>query len=231
MTETEMGQERQQRVAMLLQSGGPATPESLHARLDALDAGQDGRARSVGTARSGVRWRWGVPATAAAAALAAAVVLISFGGSSGGISATQVASVWTRPATSGVAADASNPAVLDVSFHGTAYPNYHDTEGWHPTGTRTDQINGQAAFTVVYAVGARRAAYTVVAGTHVAIPRGASHYSVGGLRFAEFRSGNHWIIVFANHGNTCVLTAAAPREQHWLVKLAVWSRAPSGAHA
>jgi hypothetical protein len=217
MTETEMGQERQQRVATLLQSGGPATPDRLHARLDALERRQGGRLRSRRAAHSAARWRWG-----------AAVVLISSGGSSDGISATQLASVWTRPATSVVAADTFNPSVLDVSFHGTAYPNYHDAEGWHPAGIRSDQIDGRTAFTVLYAVGARRAAYTVVAGTHVAIPPGASHYSVGGLRFAEFRSGNHWIIVFANHGNTCVLTAAAPREQHWLVKLAVWSRAPSG---
>ncbi len=109
-----------------------------------------------------------------------------------------------------------------MSFHGTTYPNYHDAEGWHPVGTRSDRIAGSAAFTVFYATGDRRAAYTVIAGTAVSVPSGARRFTVDGLRMAEFRDGDRWVIVFPDRGNSCVLTAAAPREKRWLVKLAAW---------
>ena len=130
--------------------------------------------------------------------------------------------MWTLPATNDVVTPRSDDSTeLEVSFHGTAYPNYRDDEGWHAVGSRPDSIGGTPAFTVYYATGKRRAAYTVVAGA-VSVPAGARRFVAGGVRMAEFRSGDRWIIVFPNQGNSCVLTARAPREKTWLVKLAVW---------
>ena len=219
---------RQRRVAVVLRSSGPAMPERLLASLDALQA-QAARRR-----RHGFRPAFAAPhrrlvggfALAASATVVLLVLVLTVGGSAGGLSAAQVASLWTRPATSGAVAPAPhNPAALEVSFHGTSYPNYHDTEGWHPVGTRVDSIGGRRALTVFYATGARRAAYTVVTATTVRVPSGVRPFTAGGRRLIEFRTGDHWVVVFADHGNTCILTAAAPRERAWLVKLAVWHSA------
>jgi hypothetical protein len=223
---------RQRRVAAVLQSGGPATPESLRTRVDQLYGGRGGTSR---IARLGlfaaIPLRLAGAATVAAAAVVVAVLLAT-GGSSTRPAATRVAQVWTLPATGrDVAANPSNPAALAVSFHGTAYPNYHDSEGWHAVGTRTDRVAGTSAFTVYYATGQRRAAYTVVADTQVSVPAGARRFKVDGVRLAEFRDGDRWVIVFPDRGNSCVLTAAAPREKQWLVKLAVWHRVHSATPA
>jgi hypothetical protein len=213
--------ERQRRVAFALSSAGPATPSHLGARIDALQR-REKRAFGISMPTSW-RPRWVAVAGAAATAVAAAaVVLVTAESSSGTLAATRVADVWQSPITStALHPSQGNPSELNVSFHGTAYPAYRDSEGWHAVGTRTDQIAGKPSFTVFYGTGNRRAAYTVVPGS-VSIPSSASRFVSGGVPMAEFRSGNRWIIVFRNHGNTCVLTAAAPREKAWLVKLAAW---------
>jgi hypothetical protein len=218
--------ERQRRIAMALQSGGPATPPGLHARLDSMSRQRGGRGRSVETKR---RWapslRLGM-GLAVACVLAIAIVTLLVPSGSGRLSAARVAAAWKQPATSSaVIANPGDPAVLDVGFHGSAFPNYHDSEGWHPVGARSGRIGGRPEYTVYYAVGSRRAAYTVVAGAPVSVPSSARHLVVGGLHMTEFRDGDRWIIVFRDRGNTCVLTAAAPREKKWLVKLAVWDAA------
>ena len=215
---------RQRQVARLLQQGGPATPETLRARLDALREERPRRRRVPLVGSIGGTWPgWTAGAAGVAVAAIAVVLVLGAVGGSGAPAATRVADVWKLPATSSVVRPKpGDPAALDVSFHGTPYPNYHDSEGWAPAGTRSGTINGTPVFTVYYATGERRATYTVVAGTRVSVPAHAAHLLVGGLRLIEFRDGGRWIIVFANHGNSCVLAAAAPREKTWLVKLAVW---------
>jgi hypothetical protein len=217
---------RQHHVVTLLHGGGPATPDGLRERIASSTSARR-RPRAPAFVRPVRSRAWGVGLAGAGlvvAAIAAVVVLITSGGS-GTLSASKVADAWTLPATShAVAARVDNPAVLAVSFHGTGYPNYRDDEGWHAVGSRSDPVGGRSAFTVYYATGKRRAAYTVVAGTRVSTPSSARRFAVGGVQMAEFRSGDRWIIVFANHGNSCVLTAAAPRERTWLVKLAAWHR-------
>ena len=170
-------------------------------------------------------WPWAVRLGGLAAAATAVVVVLVSSGASPVVSATRAAELWKLPATSNVlAVRPGNAAVLDVSFHGTEYPNYHDREGWHAVGTRPGSIDGTPAFTVYYATGARRAAYTVVEGVRVALPSGARRFVAGRTRMAEFRDGDRWVVVFSDHGNSCVLVAAAPREKAWLVKLAAWHR-------
>jgi hypothetical protein len=212
--------ERQRRVARGLQSGGPALPPTLDAAIDALyeGRGRQRRIRSVPTSKLRIG-----SALAAAAAAAAVVVVVFAAGGSRQLSASSVADVWKLPATGGTATpNPKNPAVLDVSFHGSAFPNYHDSEGWRPGGTRPGRVDGRPEFTVFYVVGDRRAAYTVVATSGVSTPANAHRFVSHGVHLTEFRDRDRWVIVFPDRGNTCVLTAAAPREKQWLVKLAVW---------
>jgi hypothetical protein len=216
---------RQRRIALLLQSGGPATPETLRARLDTLEDGSRRRGPSVpGIPRLPAGWpRLTAGLTGVATALIAILLLLRGLGDSGTLAASRVAQVWTLPATGSlIGANPAKPAELRMSFHGTPLPNYSDSEGWHAVGTRVDRFDGAPAFTVFYATGGRRATYTVVARTRVGVPASATHRVAEGLQLAEFRHGDRWVVVFANHGNSCVLTAAAPREKNWLVKLAVW---------
>jgi hypothetical protein len=199
-------------------------PLTLRTRLESLTE-RSGRHRRV-AARKALNAGWARSAAAFAGAGLAAITVIAIEASTGkarGPAATQFAATWTRPATSrAVTPSPGNSAMLDVAFHGTAFPNYHDSEGWHPVGTRTDVIARKDAFTVYYATGDRRAAYTVVAGTDVTVPAGAHRFVADGLPLMEFRDGDRWVVVFRSRGNSCVLTAAAPREREWLVKLAVW---------
>jgi hypothetical protein len=220
--------EHQRRVAVILGGGGPELPPALRARLMQLELSPRTRPRhALDVARVASRHRVGVASLALAVLIAIAVPMIT-ARSSAAASASRFAAVWTRPQTGApVAASESNPGELSVAFHGTPFPNYHDTEGWHPAGTRADQIAGRSTLTVFYVIGRRRAAYTVVADTGVSVPPGARHLVVNGMRLVEFRDGPVWVIVFRDHNNSCVLTAAAPREKAWLVKLAVWSRGSS----
>jgi hypothetical protein len=226
--------QRQRSVAAALRAGGPAPSPTLAPPAAAKTARvTDPRSRTL--ARRG----WPVKLIAVTAAVTAAIALVAsaiIGASSSGPSArptaAQVATVWTLPTTGRrVAADRAHPTQLDISYHGIVYPNYHDHEGWHPVAARYDRIGGLPVATVFYQTARRRAAYTVVPATGLAVPAHARRLRVGGLSLREFRSGDRWIVTFEKHGNTCVLTAAAPRERRWLIRLAAWQGGPAVAQA
>ena len=221
---------RHRRVAGALRGGGPAVPPVLAARLAAqTPRSADRRPRPLASGSSPIKL------IGAAAAVFAAVVLVGTviaGWSSGGPSprptAAQISAAWMLPATGRtVAADPAHPADLDISFHGIVYPNFYDREGWHPVAARYDRIAGVPAATVFYQTGRRRAAYTVVPVTGLAVPADATRLHVAGLSLTEFRSGDRWIVTFQRNGNTCVLTASAPRERRWLIALATWGDGPT----
>ncbi len=218
--------ERQRRLLAALRQGGPAPPDSLATRLAPLQPPPRTRHRLGRKARSRTL---ALVASAAVAVLAALLVAIRPGAERGPLpSAAEVSAVWTLPSSgTPVAAAAGHPTELDVSYHAIVFPNYHDQEGWHPVGVRRDRINGIPTVTVFYATGHRRAAYTVIPTARVAVPAGAIRLSVGRLSLREFRSSDRWIVTFERAGNTCVLTAAAPRERQWLIKLAVWHGGPA----
>lgn len=220
---------RQRRVALLLRGGGPATPATLRVRLGLLDPPVRPPRRFGPVPLRGPAPRSLVVGVASVAVALIGVLLV--GGSTSSLpAAVQVASLWRLPVTrAGVTSSPRDPRELDVNFNGTQFPNYRDGEGWHAVGTRAGKVAGRPAFTVYYETGARRAAYTVLAATRVSIPAGSNRFVAGGRQLAEFRSGDHWVVVFHDLDNSCVLTAAAPREKRWLVKLAVW-QVSGGSH-
>jgi len=224
--------QRQRRVATALRTGGPApSPMSAPAHTKTARL-TDPRPRTLAPAgRPGKRIA--VTAVVTAAALvASAIIGSSSSGPSARPNAAQVATVWTLPTTARrVAADPAHPTQLDISYHGIVYPNFPDREGWHPVAARYDRIGGLRVATVFYQTGRRRAAYTVVPATGLAVPAQARGLRVGGLALREFRSGDRWIVTFETHGNTCVLTAVARRERHWLIALAAWQGGPAVAQA
>lgn len=220
--------ERQREVVRALRGGGPFVPPGLSARYSAGQAAARPHRRQRAFKRPPLRTSL-VGVAAAVAALVVVVLLL--GSPQSQPNAAQVAAIWTRSASVPVAADPADPRQLDISFHGIVYPNYHDREGWHPLAARYDRIGGLRTATVLYATGARRAAYTVVPTTRLSVPVTATHLRAAGLSLTEFRSRDRWIVTFVKGGNTCVLTAAAPRERRWLIKLAIWNGGPAVTHA
>jgi hypothetical protein len=219
--------ERQRRIAGALRGGGPAAPPTLAPKL-AEKTARLSRPRRRGSTQAA----WSVKLIAATVAVLAVVGVVAsvIMGSSGGTTrptAAQIAAVWTLPAGGRrVSTDPDHPTQLDISYHGIVFPNFHDREGWHPAGARYDRIRGLMTATVFYQTGRRRAAYTIVPAAGLPVPAHASHLRVAGLALREFRNGDRWIVTFERNGNTCVLTAAAPRERRWLIALATWRGGP-----
>jgi hypothetical protein len=221
--------QRQRRVATALRIGGPAPAPTLAPAAAKTPRVTAPRPRTLAPAG------WPLRGIALAAAVIAAIALVAsaiIGSSSSRPSArptaAQIATLWPMPTTGRrVAADPAHPTQLDISYHGIVYPNFHDREGWHPVTARYDRIGGLPVATVFYQTGRRRAAYTVVPATGLPVPARATRLRVGGLSLREFRSGDRWIVTFEEHGNTCVLTAAAPRERRWLIRLAAWNGGPA----
>lgn len=217
--------QRQRRVASALRAGGPRMPVELHARIDALGARRATVTRSLAhRSRPLVIAAVAIAGAALVVAGALAVARVDRGHGETSLAASRIASdVWrVTPQAVSPEVDRRDPARLALAFHGTWFPNYHDGEGWHASGVGTQTVAGHRALTVYYRTGARRATYTVVAGTAVAVPDGAARFAIGTRRLAEYRQRTIWVIAFHDHGNTCVLAAAAPRERRWLVGLAEW---------
>jgi hypothetical protein len=101
--------------------------------------------------RRALSWGWR-PAVAVAglAAVCAAIVIaaVGVGGGSKGPSIPAAAELAFAPST-GPAPAARSATLLDVSYGGVTYPNYHKFSV-PPTGTRTDHIGGRPALTVFY---------------------------------------------------------------------------------
>jgi len=214
----------ERRVVEALRSGGPTLSPQAHARLDALALnGAHPRIGPLAARRWRPRGRLLLGAAGALACALAAVVVLTLPRPHRTLSATTVASLWTLPASSPAPPPLrADPGLLAASVSGVAFPNYHDSEGWRPSGGLTAHIAGRLVRIVFYRTGARRAAYIILAGSRLAVPADARRFTLFGIRLTEFRSGDHWIVTFRRRGATCVLVARAPRERTWLLKLAIW---------
>ena len=135
-----------------------------------------------------------------------AVVVLLVGGQAGapGGSVADAAQVALRaPTDAGPGRTAGG--YLRLSNGGITFPDYAGAHGWRAVGTRTDEIAGRTAVTVVYARGTQRVGYTIVDGEPLSVPSGAKRVAYEGLDVAILRRGDARYITWERDGHTCVL--------------------------
>jgi hypothetical protein len=155
------------------------------------------------------RPRWLPVAAAAGIAVVAAVIVIAAvgGGSSSGPSIPAAAQLAFASST-GPAPGTKSATLLDVSYGGVTYPNYHKFSV-PPTGTRTDRIGGRPALTVFYRLpDGTPLSYTVFSGTAVPLPANTRSVRFEGVPLKTFTTSSGLsVVTLVRYGRTCVLAA------------------------
>jgi hypothetical protein len=193
----------QRSVASQLKTGGPTPPDRLVRSVEAKVRAAYG----PHAARSRRTW---LPAAAVAglAAVCAAIVIavVGVGGSTG--PSVPAAAQLAFASSTGPAPAAKSAALLDVSYGGVTYPNYHKFSV-PPTGTRTDRIGGRPALTVFYRLpDGTPLSYTVFSGKAVPLPAGTKNVSFEGVPLKTFTTSSGLsVVTLVRHGRTCVLAA------------------------
>jgi hypothetical protein len=212
--------ERHQRVVRALGSGGPAVPDSLLHRLEAIQAA------APTSRRLPVRTWFPLPRPALAGGLAVLVatavalaVLLAGPGGGGVVEAAQLSELPSeRPAP---ARDPQDPRLLTRRFAGVTYPDWTREFRWRAVGERSDELEGQPTATVFYRHTHHRIGYTVISGKTIAPPDDAERLNVDGLELRRFRVGEQDVVTFERNGRTCVLSGNV-HDPDTLVKLAAW---------
>jgi hypothetical protein len=213
--ETQLNDERQQRVHRALVAGGPQAPARLRARVAAMQsAGRSSRPQ----ARPLV--------LAAAAVLVGLITVLTLtldGRSPGGPTLADAAQVSARePTAPSPVHDLRRPALLRASFDGVPYPYWYGEFSWFAAGQRTDSLAGErTARTVFYRHTHHRIGYTVVSGKPLLPPRSAERRVINGLELFGYRDGDRDVVTFVRNGHTCVL-AGMVHSRGTLFKLASW---------
>jgi hypothetical protein len=215
--------ERQRRATAMLDTlrEVPA-PETLHRSVAALASPATPRPRR----RSAPR-----PLLAAGALAAVAIVTIAIALSAGSTvpppTVAQAAIVGLGPATQPAPAiSVDDPAVLDRSAAGIAFPNWRPHLGWQPAGARSDRLAGRAITTVFYlpadSTGGDygRVGYAIVSGRALALPDGKALYSHG-IAFHAFDTDGATVVTWRRAGHTCILVARSV-DSATLTRLASW---------
>jgi anti-sigma factor RsiW len=135
-------------------------------------------------------------ALAGPAAIVAAILTLIAGGEPG-LTVAQAATLAARPALATVAEPPDGSAWLPgLRAEGLPFPYWEDRFGWRATGARTDRIDGRAATTVFYRLGAQRIAYTIVSGRPL----------TSDARPTASTAGGRHIVTWLRGGRTCVLS-------------------------
>jgi hypothetical protein len=205
---------RHQHVHRLLNTGGPATPPTLQASLQALRAPAASRRRPGRLALAGA---------VAVTTLAAVLVLALSAGSPSAPTVAEAATLATRAATApSPTRDPARPTLTRASFAGVRYPDWKDRFGWQVAGQRADAIDGRATRTVFYRHTHHRIGYTVVSGEPLKRPAGAQRLVIDGVEMYRYRDGRSTVVTFVRNGHTCVL-AGYVHFPSTLPKLASWN--------
>jgi hypothetical protein len=219
--------ERHQRVVRALRSGGPAVPDSLLRRLEAMQAAAAPAPGAMpAPTRPPVRRRLPLPRPALAggvavlvATAAAVVALLTGPGGGGVVQAAQLSALPSeRPAP---AQDPQDPRLLTRGFAGVTYPDWTREFAWRAVGERSDELDGRATATVFYRHTHHRIGYTVISGDTIDPPDDAERLNVDGLALRRFRVGAQDVVTFERNGRTCVLSGEV-HDPDTLVKLAAW---------
>jgi hypothetical protein len=202
-----------QRVARALGAGGPALPEHLLHRLEALEAPRQRPRRRVRSFR---------PALAAGVAtvLAAVVAVVtSLGGPGASVSEAAQLSVLPSQRAAPLRDDA-NPRLLQRSFAGVTYPDWsRAVKHGRAVGERSDELDGRRTTTVFYRHTHHRIGYTVIAGDAIEPPSDAERLTTNGVQMHRFKLGDLDVVTFERNGRTCVLSGDV-HDPNTLVRLA-----------
>lgn len=162
--------------------------------------------------------------TSLAAALAAAVllaVLVLSGGTPGGPTVVQAASLTKHGPSAAAPAHSDGSRRVSVAVDGIPFPYWSDAFGWRTSGVRSDRLDGRRATTVFYDRGGRRIGYTIVSGKALPTPSGVRAAVRKGTTFRSFPHEGRVIVTWRRAGHTCVLTGdRVPLES--LLALAAW---------
>lgn len=149
------------------------------------------------------RRRWPILAGLGVAALLAAVVAIAgIGGATDPTVADAVQTALRAPTSPPPTAIGGH---LRLAVGGVAFPDYGGSGDWRAIGTRTDDLGGRKARTVVYGRGAERAGYTIVDGAPLAVPAGSRRMVYDGTPVAVVDHSGFRYITWRRGGHTCVL--------------------------
>jgi hypothetical protein len=211
--------ERHRRAVEALRHGGPATPDGLRSRLEALEPTPPEMRRTP--LPRGVPRLLAPVAGVAALLVVAVVVVLSLGGPAGP-SVVRAAEIAQLPATEPTPArDHANPALLDRRLEDVTFPDWSKRFDWHAQGARTDRLDGRRAETVFYTHDGHRIGYTVISGEPLQPPERAETVRRNGIEIHRYRDGDRTVVTFERGGLTCILSGHVIHADTPL-KLASW---------
>jgi hypothetical protein len=163
---------------------------------------------------------------AAAGVIALALVALLPGGAGESPTIASAAQLAALGPTGGAPrADATHPGSLSDSVSGVRYPYWQDAFGFTASGTRIDRLDGRVAMTVYYTgttAGRPTTGYTIISGSALPEPHGASVVQRDGTDFLSLREGSRTVVTWRRDGHTCILSATAAVPVATLLSLASW---------
>jgi anti-sigma factor RsiW len=204
--------EKQRRAVAALRSVDERAPAWLRARVE-----PESRPRKP-------RLSFSMPLAGGLAAGAAFAVLLALllPGGAGGPSVVEASELAAQPAETAAPGPVPlEPALLDASAEGLAFPNWAEEFGWRATGIREDEIDGRRAVTVFYEKEGRRIGYTIISGDAIDPPDEASTADRDGVTLRGLSADGRVIVTWPRGGHTCVLSGTGV-EAETLLDLAAW---------
>jgi hypothetical protein len=205
--------EKQRRAVAALRTVDERAPAWLRARLAPEPKRRRRRRMVFSTPLAG--------GLAAGAAFAVLLALVLPGGA-GGPSVVEASEIAARPAEAPAPRPLpAEPALLDASAEGLAFPNWAEEFGWRATGVREDELDGRRAVTVFYEKGGRRIGYTILSGDPIDPPDEASTANREGVTLRGLSADGRVIVTWPRGGHTCVLSGTDV-DAGTLLELAAW---------
>jgi hypothetical protein len=204
---------QEQRYALEAVRGrGERAPEELHQRLARLS----GRRRATTSRRR-------LATALAAAALLATVLLVAIPESEPGTpTIAQAGALAVREVPPrGSPPRPAGRGRLRVRLAGLPFPDWSREYRWRAAGVRHDRLGDRDTTTVFYVKDEHRIGYTIVAGSPLPLPRGATRRLQEGSVLYRLELGGHSAVTWLRRGHTCVL-AGDEVGRRTLFELASW---------
>jgi anti-sigma factor RsiW len=192
--------ERRALTALREVAGAERAPARLRELIDAE------RPRAKALARRRTVYAGSLASALAAVALVLALVLPA--GAPGAPSVSEAAALAVRGSASAAPApDPRSPQTrLTQNVQHVYFPNWSIALGWAAVGQRIDHIAGRRVVTVYYQGHGTTVAYTIVSGSALAKPGGASISNVGGVWLRTLSLEGRLVVTWRRAGHTCVLS-------------------------